>query len=164
MAKYKVNSKEKLEKILSLAGIKGEWVLPDENGFSRIYEFTHDGKRYKVLWFYNLSTLIYDNLEFWFDYIETKSTYPKKGEWIAFGYRDYRSLLHMKVGEEAGYWHDKRTGTTERLEYEITTLIEFIEEEDTDYEDFCDYKADIRRISRQIVAIKAYENKRRKNE
>lgn len=49
----------------------------------------------------------------------------------------------------------------EKLEYEMFTLMDYIVEEDTDPKEFHAYTEDIKRINRQITAIKVYEDKRR---
>lgn len=100
MAKYKINTKEHLEKILRQVGIEGEWIMPDDVGFSRVFEFTARGQTYIIRWYYNLSTICCGNMEFWFDYIDNKSNYPLKGKWIELGYRDYKGLLHIRIDEE----------------------------------------------------------------
>lgn len=84
---------EKLEKV----GIKGEWVCPDEYGFSRLFQFEVDGQTMKIEWYCNYSTLMVGNVHSFFDSI-TNSHYPHKGKWIEFSFRG-KAINYLKVGE-----------------------------------------------------------------
>ena len=83
---------EKLEKV----GIKGEWVEPDEYGFSRVFKFELNGQTLEIEWYCNYSTLMIGNAHFWFDNISTYSGYPRHGEWIEFSFRGEHPV-HLKV-------------------------------------------------------------------
>ena len=89
-------SKEELQEKLEKVGIKGEWVKPDEYGFSRLFQFELDGQIIQIEWYCNLCTLMIGNAHFWFDRISTYSGYPCSGEWIEFSYRG-ETPLHLKV-------------------------------------------------------------------
>ena len=91
-------SKEELVEKLTEVGINGEWINPDEYGFSRIFQFELNGQTIKIEWFCNLSTLIIGNAEFWFDRISTWSGYPRQGKWIEFSFGNEHPL-HLKVKE-----------------------------------------------------------------
>lgn len=83
---------EKLEKV----GIKGEWVEPDEYGFSRVFKFELYGQTMQIEWYCNYNTLMIGNAHFWFDNISTYSGYPRHGEWIEFSFRGEHPV-HLKV-------------------------------------------------------------------
>ena len=91
-------SQEELVEKLTEVGINGEWINPDECGFSRIFQFELNGQVIKIEWYCNLSTLIIGNAEFWFDRISTWSGYPMQGKWIEFSFRNEHPL-HLKVKE-----------------------------------------------------------------
>ena len=91
-------SKEELVEKLAKVGINGEWINPDEYGFSRIFQFELNGQTIKIEWFCNYSTLIIGNAEFWFDRISTYSGYPAQGKWIGFSFGNEHAL-HLKVKE-----------------------------------------------------------------
>lgn len=88
--------KNKLEELLESVGIKGEWIKPDEYGFSRTFQFELNGQVIQIEWFCNYSTLIIGNARFWFDRISTCSSYPHSGEWIEFSFRNGHPI-HLKV-------------------------------------------------------------------
>lgn len=90
--------KNKLEELLESVGIKGEWINPDEYGFSRTFQFELDGQVIQIEWFCNYSTLIIGNAHFWFDRISTYSGYPHSGEWIEFSFGKEHPI-HLKVKE-----------------------------------------------------------------
>lgn len=90
--------KNKLEELLESVGIKGEWIKPDEYGFSRTFQFELNGQVLQIEWYCNYSTLIIGNAHFWFDKISTYSGYPHMGEWIEFSFRDEHPI-HLKVKE-----------------------------------------------------------------
>ena len=90
--------KNKLEELLESVGIKGEWIKPDEYGFSRTFQFELNGQVIQIEWFCNYSTLIIGNARFWFDRISTCSSYPHSGEWIEFSFRNEHPI-HLKVKE-----------------------------------------------------------------
>ena len=91
--------KEKLEEMLEKVGIKGEWINPDEYGFSRDYQFEIDGQVFVIEWYCNYSTLMIGNAHFWFDKIRTYSGYPLRGEWIEFSFRGEHPV-HLRVKGE----------------------------------------------------------------
>ena len=91
-------SQDELVKKLTEVGINGEWINPDEYGFSRTFQFELNGQIIKIEWFCNLSTLIIGNARFWFDRISTYSGFPMQGKWIEFSYRNEKPL-HLKVKE-----------------------------------------------------------------
>ena len=80
-------SKEELVEKLAKVGIDGEWINPDEYGFSRIFQFELNGQTLEIEWYCNYSTLMIGNAHFWFDNISTYSRYPRHGEWIEFSFR-----------------------------------------------------------------------------
>lgn len=69
---------EKLEKV----GIKGEWINPDEYGFSRTFQFELDGQVIQIEWYCNYSTLMIGNAHFWFDRILAMKGEDMKHEWM----------------------------------------------------------------------------------
>lgn len=85
---------EKLEKV----GIKGEWINPDEYGFSRTFQFELDRQVIQIEWYCNYSTLMIGNAHFWFDRISTYSGYPHRGEWIEFIFRNEHPV-HLRVSK-----------------------------------------------------------------
>ena len=91
-------SKEELIEKLTEVGINGEWINPDEYGFSRIFQFELNGQTIKIEWFCNYSTLMIGNAHFWFDRISTYSGYPMQGVWIEFSFGNEKPL-HLKVKE-----------------------------------------------------------------
>ena len=91
-------SREELEEKLKKVGIYGEWVRPDEYGFSRIFQFDLNGQTIEIEWYCNYSTLMIGNAHFWFDKISTYSGYPHHGEWIEFSFR-CEHAIHLKVKE-----------------------------------------------------------------
>ena len=91
-------SKEELVEKLAKVGINGEWINPDEYGFSRIFQFELNGQTIKIEWFCNYSTLIIGNAEFWFNRISTYSGYPAQGKWIEFSFGNEHAL-HLNVKE-----------------------------------------------------------------
>lgn len=91
-------SQEELEEKLKKVGIYGEWVRPDEYGFSRIFQFDLNGQTIEIEWYCNYSTLMIGNAHFWFDKISTYSDYPHHGEWIEFSFR-CEHPIHLKVKE-----------------------------------------------------------------
>ena len=91
-------SREELEEKLKKVGIYGEWVRPDEYGFSRIFQFDLNGQTIEIEWYCNYSTLMIGNAHFWFDKISTYSGYPHHGEWIEFSLR-CEHPIHLKVKE-----------------------------------------------------------------
>lgn len=91
-------SREELEEKLKKVGIYGEWVRPDEYGFSRIFQFDLNGQTIEIEWYCNYSTLIIGNAHFWFDKISTYSGYPYHGEWIEFSFR-CEHPIHLKIKE-----------------------------------------------------------------
>ena len=90
--------KNKLEEILESVGIKGEWIKPDEYGFSRTFQFELSEQVMQINWYCNYSTLIIGNAHFWFDRISTYSGYPYNGKWIEFSFRNEHPI-HLKVKE-----------------------------------------------------------------
>lgn len=88
-----------LEKKLLKAGIKGDWVDPDEFGFSRTFQFEVNGQKMEIEWYCNYSTLMVGNIHFWFDEIITNSTYLHRGEWIGFSFRNEHPI-HLRIKEE----------------------------------------------------------------
>ena len=82
-----MTQEELVEKLLKV-GIDGEWVKPDECGFSRIFQFKLDKNIIEIEWYWNYCTLMINrNVHFWFDRIEIYSAYPSEGEWIEFSFR-----------------------------------------------------------------------------
>lgn len=91
-------TKEELVKKLEKVELKGEWINQDQYGFSRIYQFDLDNQIIQIEWYCNYSTLIIGNVRFWFDNIRINSSYPEKGNWIEFSFRDEHPI-HIKVSE-----------------------------------------------------------------
>lgn len=91
-------TKEELVEKLEKVGIKGEWINQDQYGFSRIYQFDLDNQTIQIEWYCNYSTLIIGNVRSWFDNIRINSSYPEKGDWIEFSFRDEHPI-HIKVSE-----------------------------------------------------------------
>ena len=91
-------TKEELVEKLEKLGLKGEWINQDQYGFSRIYQFDLDNQTIQIEWYCNYSTLIIGNVRFWFDNIRINSSYPEKGNWIEFSFRDEHPI-HIKVSE-----------------------------------------------------------------
>ena len=89
-------SQEELVEKLDRVGINGEWVNPDEYGFSRIFQFELNGQILEIEWYCNYSTLIIGNVHFWFDIINTWSGYPRHGKWIEFSFKGEHPV-HLKV-------------------------------------------------------------------
>ena len=89
-------SKEELVEKLAKVGIDGEWINPDEYGFSRIFQFELNGQTLEIEWYCNYCTLMIGNAHFWFDNISTYSGYPRHGEWIEFSFRGEHPV-HLKV-------------------------------------------------------------------
>lgn len=89
-------SKEELVEKLDKVGINGEWINPDEYGFSRIFQFELNGQMLEIEWYCNYSTLMIGNAHFWFDNISTYSGYPRRGEWIEFSFRGEHPV-HLRV-------------------------------------------------------------------
>ena len=89
-------SKEELAEKLAKVGINGEWINPDEYGFSRIFQFELNGQMLEIEWYCNYSTLMIGNAHFWFDNISTYSGYPRRGEWIEFSFMGEHPV-HLKV-------------------------------------------------------------------
>lgn len=89
-------SKEELVEKLAKVGIDGEWINPDEYGFSRIFQFELNGQTLEIEWYCNYSKLMIGNAHFWFDNISTNSGYPMYEEWIEFSFRDEHPV-HLKV-------------------------------------------------------------------
>ena len=91
-------SKEELVEKLAKVGINGEWVEPDEYGFSRIFQFELNGQHIQIEWYCNYSTIMISNAHFWFNRISTYSGYPMQGVWIEFSFGNEQPL-HLKVKE-----------------------------------------------------------------
>lgn len=91
-------TKEELVKKLEKVELKGEWINQDQYGLSRIYQFDLDNQIIQIEWYCNYSTLIIGNVRFWFDNIRINSSYPEKGNWIEFSFRDEHPI-HIKVSE-----------------------------------------------------------------
>lgn len=91
-------SKEELEKTLAKVGVTGEWVEPDEYGFSRTFRFKALDQIIDIEWYCNYSTLIIGNAESWFTEIGTYSGYPRDGKWIEFkmGVKD-TNPVHLRI-------------------------------------------------------------------
>ena len=89
-------TQEELVENLKKVGINGEWVNPDENGFSRLYQFELDGQTIQIEWYCNYSTLMIGNMHFWFDRIGLWSGYPRHGKWIEFSFRGEHPV-HLKI-------------------------------------------------------------------
>ena len=89
-------NKEELVEKLAKVGIDGDWINPDEYGFSRIFQFELNGQTLEIEWCCNYSTLMIGNAHFWFDNISTYSGYPRHGEWIEFSFRGEHPV-HLKV-------------------------------------------------------------------
>ena len=66
-------TQEELVNKLEKVGINGEWVKPDEYGFSRIFQFKLDEQIIEIEWYCNYCTLMIGNMHFWFDRIGTWS-------------------------------------------------------------------------------------------
>lgn len=94
----RVDTKEKLEEALSKVGIVGEWINPDEYGFSRLYKFNTCGTDVVIEWYCNYSTVRIGNASMWFTHIYTHTRYPERGEWIEFTFMGEKPL-HLKVKE-----------------------------------------------------------------
>jgi hypothetical protein len=94
----RVDSKEKLERVLSEVGIVGAWIEPDKYGYSRLYEFNTCGTEVIIEWYCNYSEIRIGNARMWFTHIKTYSGYPEKGEWIEFTFNGEKPL-HLKVKE-----------------------------------------------------------------
>ena len=101
---------EKLEKV----GIKGEWINPDEYGFSRTFQFELDRQVIQIEWYCNYSTLIIGNAHFWFDRISTYSGYPHMGEWIEFIFRNEHPV-HLRVSHADKLADYEAIGTIEEF-------------------------------------------------
>jgi len=97
--KMVIDTKESLEMALRLAGVQGEWINPDQYGFSRDYRIKVGEQEIIIEWYPNFSTVKIGNLYFWADSINPDSGYPYRGEWIAFGFRGHE-FIHLKVKEE----------------------------------------------------------------
>ena len=65
----KIDTKEKLEEALSKVGIAGEWINPDEYGFSRLYKFNACGTEVIIEWYCNYSEIIIGSARMWFTHI-----------------------------------------------------------------------------------------------
>ena len=89
-------SKEELVEKLAKVGIDGEWINPDEYGFSRIFQFELNGQTLEIEWYCNYSTLMIGNAHFWFDNISAYSGYPRHGELIEFSFMGEHPV-HLKV-------------------------------------------------------------------
>ena len=89
-------TREELVNKLEKVGINGEWVKPDEYGFSRIFQFKLDEQIIEIEWYCNYCTLMIGNMHFWFDLIGTYSGYPRNGKWIEFSFRGEHPV-HLKV-------------------------------------------------------------------
>lgn len=94
----KVDTKEKLEEAFSKVGIVGEWINPDEYGFSRFYKFNACGTKVIIEWYCNYSEVQIGSARMWFTHINTYSGYPMAGEWIEFTFNGEKPL-HLKVKE-----------------------------------------------------------------
>ena len=94
----KIDTKERLEVALRLAGVNGEWINQDENGFSREYKINISGQEIIIEWYCNYSTVKVGNLHFWADGIHPDSGYPFRGRWIDFLYGDTH-IIHLKVDD-----------------------------------------------------------------
>lgn len=92
--------KEELVKKLEKVGIRGEWIKPDEYGFSRYYQFRLGEQPIEIEWYSNYSTLMIGNAHFWFDSISTSSGYPRAGKWIEFSFKGEHPV-HLKVADFA---------------------------------------------------------------
>ena len=88
---------EELTKVLNKVAINGEWIKPDNVGFSRLYQFELDGQIIQIEWYCNYSTLMIGNAHFWFNKISTYSGYPCAGKWIEFSFGEEHPV-HLKVG------------------------------------------------------------------
>lgn len=86
-------TQEELVKKLEKVGIKGEWVKPDEYGFSRLFQFAVDEQIIKIEWYCNYSILMVGNAHSFFDSIDTNSHYPHSGHWIEFSFRGKPQLI-----------------------------------------------------------------------
>ena len=95
----KVDTKEKLEEALSKVGIVGEWINPDEYGFSRLYKFNACGTEVIIEWYCNYSEITIGSARMWFTHINTYSGYPMPGEWIEFTFEGEKPL-HLMVKED----------------------------------------------------------------
>ena len=93
-----VDTKEKLEKVLAKVGIVGEWINPDEYGFSRLYKFNACGTEVIIEWYCNYSEIIIGSARMCFTHIYTCVGYPMHGEWIEFTY-EKGMPLHLKIRE-----------------------------------------------------------------
>lgn len=89
-------TQEELVEKLGKVGINGEWINPDEYGFSRLYQFELEGQIIQIEWYCNYSTLMIGNIHVWFDEIRTHSCYPMDGEWIEFSFRGEHPV-HLRV-------------------------------------------------------------------
>lgn len=94
--KMVVDTKAKLEETLAKVGIVGEWINPDEYGFSREYKFNACGTEVIIEWYSNYSEIIIGSARMWFTHIRICSGYPMAGEWIEFKFND-QLPLHLKV-------------------------------------------------------------------
>lgn len=92
-------TKEELVNKLKQVGINGEWINRDEWGFSRLFQFKLGEQTIQIEWYWNYSTLIIENIHFWFDKIRTSSCYPYQGKWIEFSFRN-ESPLHLRVQQK----------------------------------------------------------------
>lgn len=98
--KMVIDTKENLEVALRLAGVQGEWINPDQYGFSRDYKIKIGEQEIIIEWYKNYSTVKIGNLHFWADSINPDSGYPYRGRFIAFGFRGHE-FIHLKVKEES---------------------------------------------------------------
>lgn len=93
-----VDTKEKLEEALSKVEIVGEWINPDEYGFSRFYRFNVCETAVIIEWYCNYSEIQIGGARMWFTHINTYSGYPAVGEWIEFTFKGEHPL-HLKIKE-----------------------------------------------------------------
>ena len=94
-----INTKEKLEQIMSEVGISGNWINADQYGFSRTYLFNVNGQDIVIEWYCNYSNVNIGNVRLWVDSIQADDCYPEHGKWIEMMYQG-RTVAHIKVGEE----------------------------------------------------------------
>lgn len=91
----RVDTKEKLEEMLSEVGIVGEWVEPDKYGYSRLYEFNARGTDVVIEWYCNYPTIIIGSARMSFTHINVCRNYPADREWIEFTFKGENPLRLM---------------------------------------------------------------------
>ena len=94
----KIDTKEKLERVLSKVGLSGEWINPDKYGFSRLYKFNACGTEVLIEWYCNYSEIIIGSAQMCFTNINVCSGYPVSGTWIEFTFNGEQPL-YLKVKE-----------------------------------------------------------------